>query len=103
MAHKKFNKKVVSDTEWHYEAWFASEKDYYIIETAPAGYKVRYENTGIHADVTDRCYNGGTIINYKIPKTGDNRTASILWIGCVLLGLLGIGGALFTRKRRKGR
>ncbi|MBR1711050.1 MAG: Cna B-type domain-containing protein [Clostridia bacterium] len=103
VAHKKFNKKELSNTEWQYEAWFESGKDYYIIETVPEGYKVRYENIGVHADVTDRCYNGGTIINYKPPKTRDNRTAPLLWIGCVLLGLLGISGTLFLRKRGKGR
>ena len=103
LAHKRFNKKIVSDTEWRYEAWFAADNDYYIIETVPAGYKVRYENTGVHADVTDRCYNGGTIINYKIPKTGDTTVSSILWAGCILLGLLGAGGALLAGKRRKGR
>ena len=102
-AHKRFNKKVISDTEWRYEAWFTSEKDYYIIETPPKGYKVRYENTGVHADVNDRCYNGGTIINYKIPKTGDTTLPPVLWIGCILLGLLGAGGALLTKRRGKGR
>ena len=105
VAHKKFNKKIVSDSEWRYSAWFTSDEDYYIIENVPAGYKVRYENTGVHADVTDRCYNGGTIINYKIPKTGDNSTNSVLWIGCVLLGLSIAGSTLMIRKRsrRRGR
>ena len=103
VAHKKFNKKIISDMEWHYEAWFPSDTDYYIVENVPAGYKVRYENVGVHANVTDRCYNGGTIINYKIPKTGDKTVNPILWIGCVLLGVMIAGGTLIIRKRRKGR
>ena len=103
VAHKKFNKTVISPNEWYYEAWFAEEKGYYIVEKVPAGYKVRYENTGAYADVMDRCCNGGTIINYKIPKTGDNGTPAVLWIGCMLLGLLGAGCALYAVKRRKGR
>ncbi len=66
----------------------------------PAGYKVRYENVGKYADVTDRCYNGGTIINYKVPKTGD--TADLrLWLGCVLLGVSAGCGALVCRGRKK--
>ena len=65
VAHKKFNKKIVSENEWRYEAWFASGADYYIIETVPEGYKVRYENAGAHAGETDRCYNGGTIQNRR--------------------------------------
>ena len=100
VAHKKFNKKIVSENEWHYEAWFAADADYYIIETVPEGYKVRYENVGKYADVTDRCCNGGTIINYKVPKTGD--TADLrLWLGCVLLGVSAVCGALVCRGRKK--
>ena len=100
VAHKKFNKKIVSENEWRYEAWFASGADYYIIETVPEGYKVRYENVGKYADITDRCCNGGTIINYKLPKTGD--TANLrLWLGCVLLGVSAVCGALVFSRRKK--
>ena len=83
---KKFNKKIISDTEWLYEAWFTSPADFYIIETVPRGYRARYENTGIHAGVTDRCCNGGTIVNYTVPKTGD-RTNLLIFIGLSLLGI----------------
>ena len=94
---KKFDKKIISETEWYYEGWFVSEADYYLVEKAPAGYKVRYENVGKHAGETDRCYNGGTIINYKVPKTGDDATPA-LWIA---LAALGIGGlSLLLKKRR---
>ncbi|MBQ9300835.1 MAG: hypothetical protein IJ214_10025, partial [Clostridia bacterium] len=100
VVRKGFNKKVISETEWHYEAWFASDAGYYIVENAPAGYKVRYENVGAHAGETDRCYNGGTIINYKVPKTGD-RADLRLWLGCVLLGLAAVSAVAYTSKRRK--
>lgn len=86
MRSKKFNKKIISDTEWLYEAWFTSPADLYVIETVPRGYRVRYENTGIHAGVTDRCCNGGTIVNYTVPKTGD-RTNLLIFIGLSLLGI----------------
>ncbi|MBQ9301250.1 MAG: hypothetical protein IJ214_12155, partial [Clostridia bacterium] len=69
VAHKKFNKKIISENEW------------------------RYENIGAHAGETDRCYNGGTIINYKVPKTGD-RADLRLWLGCVLLGVSAVCGTL---------
>ncbi|QTE66997.1 hypothetical protein JNO48_07130 [Clostridiales bacterium] len=85
VAHKKFNKKV-SGSEWRYEAWFSTAGDYYIVENVPAGYKVRYENTGTHAGVTDRCYNGGTVINYKVPKTGDPADP-LIWACVAALGL----------------
>ena len=102
VIHKKFNKKTISDTEWLYEAWFTQDvSDCYIVEDGPAGYTVYYENTGSHAGVTDRCCNGGKIINYKIPKTGDRTIHPLIWIGCILLGLAGFGGAAMLRKRRK--
>ncbi len=100
VVHKKFNKKTVSENEWYYEAWFQSDSELYLIETAPRGYQVRYENIGEHADVTDRCYNGGTIINYKVPVTGDGFKP-ILWIGCVLSGLALLGGTCLILKRKK--
>jgi len=102
VAHKKFNKKIVSEDEWRYEAWFASGADYYIVENVPAGYRVRYENVGAHAGETDRCYNGGTIINYKLPKTGDTAQPR-LWTGLALLGMSALCGMLIADKRRKAR
>ena len=59
------------------------------MENIPAGYQVRYENTGTHAGVTDRCFNGGTIVNYKVPKTGDPADP-LLWIVSGTLGLLAL-------------
>ena len=99
VVHKKFNKKVISDLEWRYEAWFSSDAEYYIVEDVPAGFKVRYENVGAYADVRDRCYNGGTIINYKIPKTGDTTG----WPWWIIPGLLGIAGAVFVILRGRRR
>ena len=98
---KKFNKKVVSETEWRYEAWFESDEDYYIVEDVPKGFRARYENTGVRADETDCCYNGGTIINYRIPKTGDNTNLP-LWITLSVLGLLS-SGFMIRHIRRKRR
>ena len=63
------------------------------------GYKTRYENVGVYAGITDRCCNGGTIINYKI-KTGDEANL-VLWAGLALLGVAGIGAVLMTGRRRK--
>ena len=100
VARKKFNKKIVSESEWRYEAWFASGADYYIIEKPVDGYTVRYENVGAYADVTDRCYNGGTIINYKVPKTGDTANPR-LWAGMMLLGVGAVCGTLVFGRRKK--
>ena len=66
----------------------------------PAGYRVRYENLGEHASETDRCYSGGTIINYKLPKTGDDANLT-LWLGCVLAGLTIVSFAAYAEKRKR--
>ena len=100
VAHKKFNKRIVSANEWHYEAWFSEYADYYIIENVPDGYRVRYENVGAHAGETDRCYNGGTIINYKVPKTSDHANLT-LWLSSILLGMATVSTVIYTTGRRK--
>ena len=102
VRHKMFNKKTITDTKWEYEAWFATDTEYYVVENVPAGYIVQYENIGKYADVTDRCYNGGTIINKKVPKTGDTAEL-LLWAGMVLAGIGGITAALVIGKRKKPR
>ena len=100
VVSKKFNKKIISDTEWQYEAWFPTENDYFIIENVPEGYQVTYRNVGVHADVVDRLYNGGTIINKKIPKTGDEANL-VLWIASVLVGVTGLTALFIAAKHRK--
>ena len=101
VVDKKFRKKVISDTEWYYEAWFESDAGYYLVEKVPDGYQARYENTGANADVTDRCLNGGTIVNCTTPRTGD-RANLPLWLGCVLAGAALLGLLLLRRKRSAG-
>ena len=100
VSHKKFNKKIVSENEWCYEAWFANGEDYYIIEKPIDGYIVLYENVGAHAGETDRCYNGGTIINYKMPQTGDDVDLA-LWFGCALASLVLLSLSIHAGKRKK--
>ena len=102
VVHKKFNKRIISEDEWYYEAWFETDKEFYLIEVVPEGYQVRYENVGKHAGETDRCYNGGTIINYKVPPTGDSANP-ILWIGCILAGLAMLGGVYVVAKRKRNK
>lgn len=88
--HKLFNKHVISKSEWYYEAYFEnSADDCYVIEVPPEGYVVYYENVGIYSDVTDRCHNGGTIINHKIPQTSDDTNLNI-YVLLILLSAIGI-------------
>ena len=74
--------------------------DYYIVEDVPTGYTVRYKNIGEHADVTDRCYNGGTIINCKVPQTGDGSNIP-LWLSLLGISMLSLAGILRVNKKKR--
>ena len=64
---------------------------------------MRNENAGAHADETDRCYNGGTIINYTVPKTGDSANLW-LWAVMVLAGAGAVCGvAVYSKKKKEER
>ena len=98
--HHGFDKKVVSDKEWQYDAWFSAPTACYVIEKPIPGYQTKYVNVGIYEHITDRCCDGGTIINKKIPKTGDSAPLA-LWAGMVALGALGLTATLVIGKKRK--
>lgn len=101
VRNKLFDKTVISDTEWQYTAYFQyNVQDCYIIERVPDGYSVKYVNVGAHAGVTDRCYNGGTIINRKIPQTGDTTPAE-LYLAILLTASAALAILLKARRRHK--
>ena len=96
---KLFNKQEISQTEWLYTAYFQQEvDDCYIIEYVPEGYAVSYVNIGIYAHVTDRCHNGGTIINRKVPQTGDSQPVGIHLV-CIAAASTTL--VLLLRRKRK--
>ena len=100
VVRKRFNKKVVSDVEWQYAAWFESPREYYLIEKPVPGYETIYRNVGKYAEITDRCYNGGTIINYRAPATGD-ESRPLLWIALGAAGLLLLIALLIKHRRKR--
>ena len=99
-AHAKFEKQTVNENEWRYEAWLVDKLDYYLIEEVPTGYSVLYHNVGKYAGASDRCYNGGTIINTKLPLTGDS-TPLAMWIGLLTISLSCAACCLIATKKRK--
>ena len=99
--HHGFDKKVVSNREWRYNAWFSSPAACYVIEEPIPGYITKYVNVGVYAGITDRCCDGGTIINKKIPKTGDEAPL-LLWACCAVIGVIGVTAGVVTyNKMRK--
>ena len=73
------------------------EAPYYVVETPVDGYATSYENVGEYADETDRAYNGGTITNHKLPKTGDSQP--LAFYGLLLVASL--CGIVICRKKRQ--
>ena len=100
--HHGFDKKVVSKTEWRYNAYFSAPVACYVIEQPVPGYITKYVNVGVYENITDRCCNGGTIINKKIPKTGDTADFA-LWAGMALVGVIGLTTTVILLKRRKAQ
>ena len=94
----RFSRTELSETQWRYEAQLDSDGDCCVMETVPKGYRVYYRNVGEHADEKDRCYNGGTIVNYRLPETGDHANF-LLWIACALTGLAGLAVFWFRKVR----
>ncbi|MBQ9008299.1 MAG: Cna B-type domain-containing protein, partial [Clostridia bacterium] len=88
----------LSENRWEYQRWFIEKPEYYVVEEAPAGYYATYSNVGEYADVTDRCYNGGTITNHQIPDTGDNANRA-LWAALALVSC-GFLLIIFARGKR---
>ena len=98
--HKLFYKQIISENEWQYEATFYDDvSDCYIIETPIDGYLVMYKNVGKYSDVTDRCHNGGTILNYKVPQTSDETSLSVYVM--TFLGATLLLGVMLVCRRKK--
>lgn len=93
------NPRKLDDHHWEYRRWFVEKPEYYVIENVPAGYYATYSNVGEHAEVTDRCYNGGTITNHQIPETGDEENR-VLW-SCLALLSCGIFLVMVVRGNRQ--
>ena len=100
MFHHGFDKKIVRKTEWRYNAYFSAPAACYVIEKPVPGYQIKYVNVGVYADVTDRCCDGGTIINKKVPKTGDAADFA-LWTGIIALGVIGLTTTVILTKRKR--
>ena len=76
---------------------------YYVVEEPLEGYYAEYMNVGKYSGVTDRCYAGGTIINYKVPKTGDDAPLTLWYVatGIGAAGLIVLAGFIVTAKKRR--
>lgn len=70
---------------------------YYVVETPVDGYATSYENVGNFADATDCAYDGGTITNHKIPKTGDNSHSDVY----LMLLLISVAFLLLCHQKAK--
>ncbi|MBR2719466.1 MAG: Cna B-type domain-containing protein, partial [Clostridia bacterium] len=73
---------------------------YTVKETEVTGFTTTYVNKGENASVTDCAYNGGTIVNTKIPQTGDG-TPLALWMLMTMLAGCGLAGVTVILRKRE--
>ena len=68
------------------------------------GYITEYQNVGVYAEVTDRCCDGGIILNRKIslPNTGDNSNI-VVWIGVLTVTMGAIAVICLKKKKSSGK
>ena len=73
------------------------EAIYYVVEKPVPGFTTTYDNP-MDPEITDRAYDGATITNTTVPKTGDTAQP-MLWMLLALLGT--VGACVAVRRRRK--
>ncbi len=73
---------------------------YTVKEQPVTGFTTTYLNKGENAAVTDCAYNGSTIVNSKIPQTGDG-TPLALWMLTTLLAACGLMGVMAALRKRE--
>lgn len=82
-------------------AYVDGEVAVYTVKEQPVtGFTTTYINKGENAAVTDCAYNGSTIVNSKIPQTGDNAPLT-LWMLTTLLAACGLMGVMATLRKRE--
>ena len=82
-------------------AYVDGEVAVYTVKEQPVtGFTTTYINKGENAAVTDCAYNGSTIVNSKIPQTGDN-TPLTLWMLTTLLAACSLLGVMATLRKRE--
>ena len=88
-----YKKNIISlgKNTWEIEYEIKSKPvGYYVIENISDGYFPTYLNIDKYKEFKDRIYDGGTIINTRIPTTGDNIFRDMIFI----LAALGVSGVL---------
>ena len=78
----------IDDNTWLHRAEDLSYgANYYaVVDTIP-GYYMEYQNVGEYADIKDKLYNGGTVLVFQIPPTGDKSNITrfiVLAIGMIV-------------------
>ena len=71
---------------------------YFATETSMEGYMTAYRNIEPYEAETDKIYDGGTIVNHKIPETGDNSRLG-LWLIATIAAAFGCVTILKKSKR----
>ena len=83
---------------YHFYNLPISSEPYYVVETPVSGFMTLYQNVGGYANVEGRAYDGGTITNSKLPKTGDENHIE-RYVALLLISLVALYGYGMRKKR----
>ena len=90
------------DGNGYYHAWRMRPGDYWLQSEPLEGFFPLYRNLEPNNLVVDKLYNGGTLVYYKIPETGDHRApAALLWASALLCAA-GLALLLVSRRMDDG-
>lgn len=90
------------DGNGYYHAWRMRPGDYWLQSEALEGFFPLYRNLEPNDLVVDKLFNGGTLVYYKIPETGDRRIpAGMLWASALLCAA-GLAMLLASRRMEDG-
>ena len=90
--------KLYANGWYHFYNLPISSEPYYVVETPVSGFMTLYQNVGGYANVEDRAYDGGTITNSKLPKTGDENHIE-RYVALLLISLVALYGYGMRKKR----
>lgn len=101
---KATDKKPTADKNgWYHFYNLDSGHAFYVVEEKVRNFSIRYKNSGVNSNVTDKAMDYGIIINYIAPATGDSAPLW-LWIAMVCVSAAGLTTLLLiNRKKRRHR
>ena len=89
------------DVNGYYHAWQMRPGDYWLQADKLDGFITMYRNADPNSLVVDKLYSEGTLVFYKVPKTGDSRVSKALLLAVAAMCAAGLATLLTVGARRE--